>query len=61
MDAEEAVSEIVVSNDNYKLAKTLLKERFEDKELVRHTNSLELIIYSQQQQTKKYYVKYVTS
>ena len=42
-DAKEALSGILVSNDNYQNAKSLLNERFEDSELVKHTHFLELI------------------
>ena len=42
-DAKHAVAGILMSNNNYQNAKTLLKERFEDTELVKHTHFRELI------------------
>ena len=42
-DAKQAVAGIQILNNNYQTAKTLLKERFEDTELVKHTHFLELI------------------
>ena len=42
-DAKIALAGILISNNNYQTAKTLLKERFEDTELVKHTHFRELI------------------
>ena len=42
-DAKQAVAGILMSNNNYQNAKTLLMERFKDAEVVKHTHFLELI------------------
>ena len=42
-DASQAISGLVMSNENYRIAKTLLIERFEDTQLVIHRHYTDLI------------------
>ena len=42
-DAKQAISGISLSKENYTVFKTLLRERFEDVQLVLHNHYMELI------------------